>query len=510
MADAFSWVGFVLVNLGFITLISWGASSYWVLGFVLTALYTVLLVVAARYCERQTAGTHREDNDSSNETQTSRNLDSRANLLYALAVLSLGVTGFFLPVNLFSDDCYVERYDNDQGYWKTDVDSLPSGVRGWARGRSSATPFASYMYLESYGVTLFGGVTGDAEMVLIRVQDGGKPQQYNQYTYPREFVLVEDKSCFVAKQRSLLCTDGVNFDAITTPFDAISSRLVYEGLYWFQAYPDKGSGNPIFSLDPVQMNLTSYSTLETDDPPSECPSWKARAWLALVVSALPILVASIALWKRGVPSMSMLVYVGLTLVYLSLYSALDPQSYDHSWNWWCSLSGLAWMVFLCYRRLVHDESHIWGIVPAGMAFAYGMTVLLLDKGDTFLMWLALNLLCFAPLLGMGAAVNSAFLLTLGTLGLLMDAGRFAGFVGVKAPDSLYVPIVSMVFALAGMAIGILGIQFRKIQPRIHERVQGWVQRLRRETVVVGQDEGAGTVEAALLSQEEDVETTPLA
>lgn len=133
MADAFSWVGFILVNLGCITLISWGASNYWVFGFVLTALYTVLLAAAARYCQRSSTEEENRDNDDPIESQLA--FDSRASLLYALTVLSLGVTGFFLPVNIFGDSCYVDPYATDQGYWHIDYGTLPpQGPKMGSRG----------------------------------------------------------------------------------------------------------------------------------------------------------------------------------------------------------------------------------------------------------------------------------------------------------------------------------------------------------------------------------------
>jgi len=207
-----------------------------------------------------------------------------------------------------------------------------------------------------------------------------------------------------------------------------------------------------------------------------------------------------------------MVYVAITVTYMSIYAAIYPRNYYLSWDWWCSLSGLAWMMILCYSRLLHDESLTWGIVTAGTAFVYVMCFVLLDVGDIFVMWLALNLLCFAPVIGIGAAANSVYLLTLGTLGFLMDAARFAMFVGDNAPDNFYVPMVSVVFAIAGIAIGILGIQFRKMQPYIHGRAQAWIQRS-NEIVLEG---GEGTAaEEPLLPQEDEhdedqEETTPLA
>ena len=52
--SAFAWISAILVNIGFISFICWGATSFWPIGFVLSALYTFLLINLAQWLERDT------------------------------------------------------------------------------------------------------------------------------------------------------------------------------------------------------------------------------------------------------------------------------------------------------------------------------------------------------------------------------------------------------------------------------------------------------------------------
>lgn len=137
-SNTFAWVGAVLVNFGYCTLIWWGTSTKWSLGFILAALYAAVLFGLANYIYRkennlgadvvhpplQEAILEDQEQDVSGEPEV-ENTESRSStaqsqqdesalgrttsvlvsLLFGLAVIALGVTGSFLPVNLFAD-CY--------------------------------------------------------------------------------------------------------------------------------------------------------------------------------------------------------------------------------------------------------------------------------------------------------------------------------------------------------------------------------------------------------------------
>lgn len=71
----FAWVGAILVNIGFVALITWGASTLWPLGFVLCAIYTVCLYELAIWLRRQ----ENEENITENleQQQSSHSVDNQ-------------------------------------------------------------------------------------------------------------------------------------------------------------------------------------------------------------------------------------------------------------------------------------------------------------------------------------------------------------------------------------------------------------------------------------------------
>ena len=63
---AFGWASFILVNVAFVCLVSWGASTAWLIGFGACTVYTILLFVLA-YCldHRGSGGTTNVDDGES-------------------------------------------------------------------------------------------------------------------------------------------------------------------------------------------------------------------------------------------------------------------------------------------------------------------------------------------------------------------------------------------------------------------------------------------------------------
>jgi len=135
-STTFAWVGAILVNFGYCTLIWWGTSTKWPLGFTLAAVYAAVLFGLANYFYRkednrgddvvylplQEAIQEEQEPSGQPEVEPTESRSSTApsqqgestperttsvlvSLLFGLAVIALGVTGSFLPVNLFAD-CY--------------------------------------------------------------------------------------------------------------------------------------------------------------------------------------------------------------------------------------------------------------------------------------------------------------------------------------------------------------------------------------------------------------------
>jgi hypothetical protein len=147
--QTFAWVGAIIVNIAFISIIAWGASTIWWIGFLISVVYTAMLFGLAWMVDKKSGwdvapaahnsssandengGEHscmeNSDGSSAVHSETEHvvvavpadlsirrsnsvriNPEARmpvlANLLYGLFTLALGVTGYFLPMNLF--DCY--------------------------------------------------------------------------------------------------------------------------------------------------------------------------------------------------------------------------------------------------------------------------------------------------------------------------------------------------------------------------------------------------------------------
>ena len=122
---SFAWVGTVLVNIAFISLISWGAATLWPLGCALCSLYAFALFSLARYVDEHQnsrVGTlpvpQEEEHVENRRTDVHPKYPILVSLLYGLAVIAMGVTGSFLSDNLFS--CSHDSSEPDSyGEWKS-------------------------------------------------------------------------------------------------------------------------------------------------------------------------------------------------------------------------------------------------------------------------------------------------------------------------------------------------------------------------------------------------------
>merc|ERR1712176_1684563 len=80
-----TWVSFVLINGSFIALTSWASSVNWPQGFAYSMLYCIALLVVPYYLRRRNGG-----RDS-----------ILTSLLFPMAIISIAVTGLYLPVFVF-------------------------------------------------------------------------------------------------------------------------------------------------------------------------------------------------------------------------------------------------------------------------------------------------------------------------------------------------------------------------------------------------------------------------
>mmetsp|Transcript_36962 Transcript_36962/g.66490 ORF Transcript_36962/g.66490 Transcript_36962/m.66490 type:complete len:619 (+) Transcript_36962:241-2097(+) len=243
--STFAWVGVILVNAAFISFIAWGASTIWWFGFAISIVYTLILFYLARFVDRKsgwdTNDTHSEPGSLHDEVDVripddadaddadagyaasrssgGRSMPLLANLLYGLFALSLGVTGYFLPVNIFycsGDKSYPYQ---PPGLWTTNVTALPSDVQDWASSTDEYNQYlqyASFIYIPGENVTLFQGSAADsasggagrhglwAAPASVFPSESAAPINFPGIQNPSQFILPGNgKACFSAYKQSL-------------------------------------------------------------------------------------------------------------------------------------------------------------------------------------------------------------------------------------------------------------------------------------------------------------------
>jgi hypothetical protein len=416
--SAFAWTGAIVVNVAFLSLITWGATTYWLLGFGLCLVYTILLFGLALWLDQRSFYNDHDDGDGVSQDATvpsytqirSDSIRERTNqgnenehaatmvqsettrpilvsILYGLAVVSLGASGFFLPVNLLHCGDVNPPTRND-AHWVTNISALPKQVQAWAAKSNDNDSLDrgdgdSFVYLPYSGVTLFQGHQDGLQNKCTAAQraDGNRgtvvwaSQPYSilhrveeppicfNISYPSEFKLVSDKeACFVAVPpssptpvRYVHCSDGKSIkqaksanllpdvDCPEMPHNLISSL---DGVLWYKkGYDFDERGQPIFSLDFTSMQEIIHSTFQKQNSSSssdnngpipkwsdeDCTSWIPRlaAIATVFASAVPMVLVSIALWcKRQVPSMSITTFLGLTVMAFSIFMAVVGITFD--------------------------------------------------------------------------------------------------------------------------------------------------------------------------------------
>ena len=491
----FAWVGAIVVNIAFISIIAWGASTIWYVGFLISIVYATMLFSLARTVDKKSgwdvvaAGTiSANDNDnenslndseensdgnsvehnetdnvvvavaadpdgvprrssriarmpgSNNATTSERRMPVLANLLYGLFTLALGVTGFFLPMNLYYCGPYTSS--TATGQWSTDISTLPSDdVRAWA---SSTQPHelsrATFVFISNSAggernSTLFQGSDASSNHPQTLWSAGGEPPiNFPQIQNPSHFITTGTGwACFagidampssisnqkyphsipISKSSLIGCSNGTvvrTTDLTQYTFQGPYDFFIDSSTLWFKDYPpyQTGSGTLVYSIDnfdrmEVQLHSTytksksmQYTPIEYSTRPDlygaevevvttndDDSCWTRQSVLAIFVSAVPTTVASVLLWlKRKAPSSAITSYIGLSAFVYFLYLAIvgNENNVNGFWGWWLSISGALYLAILC--DLTHCKRHIarcpliWGINVSALAFFVGMIFLM--------------------------------------------------------------------------------------------------------------------------------------
>ena len=149
--EVLSWIGAILVNMAFITIISVSAYETFFGGFVACIIYTILLFVSAMYLEKKLFD---------NETP------SLIGLLYGLGILALATSGLLFTIALlpYSCDYNDDGFDACETIWvqkqaianifTSVLPLIASSVIMWRRRYIPACGFTTYLGVGMFGVAL--------------------------------------------------------------------------------------------------------------------------------------------------------------------------------------------------------------------------------------------------------------------------------------------------------------------------------------------------------------------
>jgi hypothetical protein len=575
--QAFAWVSALIINVAFVSLIAWGASTVWYVGFVLSAVYTVILFGLARFIDGKSQWDQMDDGvadesmvdaaacsqpshhceeavdvavpavivegDHRNPPPSLRRMPVLPNLLYGLFALALGVTGYFLPMNLYN--CYDFGYSaNPQsGRWSTDLSSLPPNVRQWAEAVSSYNPNPTFAFLSGQNTTLFQGSDEDSNPTLWMATGRKEPIHFEEIQNPSQFVLTGSGfACFSAfgdgaprsgngyETKSVVgCSDGTSVETTMRGIYELQSPhdfYVDNRTLWFKdlgLYDGRyGDGAIIYSIGnytSMQMEMHSTYTPPDNDADSEThpDCFRKQSTVAIFVSALPVVVSSVLLWiGRSAPSASITTYVGVSSAALFIYMAIVEEYYDMTefWGYWLSISGALYVLILadlthCKRRMA-EPPLVWGVNFGSLAFFVGMilSTKIYELGNA-LPWILFNVLAMLPLALLGIAYNQVFLLVLCAVGWIMTTVRIASAISDALFDTAQVPIYFIVLAISGLLIAAAGWGLNKHQDRMRGVLVGRLERIslsRRIFPVESVTEGVSTEQHPVVLETDAVVT----
>ncbi|KAL7480484.1 hypothetical protein ACHAW6_006175 [Cyclotella cf. meneghiniana] len=193
--QTFAWVGAIIVNAAFISIIAWGASTIWYVGFILSAIYTAILLGLAWVVDKKSAWdavpTNDDDfsydlctcndglqietglsvpprkNESSRSIIKERRMPVLANFLYGLFAVSLSVTGFFIPVNIYScdldddsDDCW--RKQSIVFLFVRAIPILLASILLWIKRNAPSMAITCYLGLSDVAISLCVAIVGQS------------------------------------------------------------------------------------------------------------------------------------------------------------------------------------------------------------------------------------------------------------------------------------------------------------------------------------------------------------
>lgn len=187
----------------------------------------------------------------------------------------------------------------------------------------------------------------------------------------------------------------------------------------------------------------------------------------------------------GVPSMPIMLYVGLSAAAASVTLAFVPLNDNmivfDIMKWFCTILGYLGLFALTLLHLSHHgrESPVtWGLNVSGLSSFVGLvfvTEIFSNGSDAVVSWLLFTIFTVLPLMFFGVVTTRMLLLFLGALGSLFDVYWISHLLTETLLDGIVpAPLVQFLFLGAvGIGVGALGFFVQHRQERVQAWVEGW-------------------------------------
>ncbi len=525
-ATALSWVGGILINVAFISLITWGGAMLWLFGLFLCAVYATCLGVSW-HCLRK-----REDVPQ-----------VALDLLMMMCVLGACACGMIISLNAIGCRAVVGLgYDPnmDSSTWIFPPAATEStAVRAWALN-ATRTSGASFAHASGVG-TLFAANDGALansydDIVHLAPSSGAAPSRVASaasLTQPDFFVNVGGRVCLTARVAAptascATCTAScvaclaadvtsapsiVHRADLSNPRDLLVDASTGTPTLWFKdnapfgASPDAGvvyRADATLSSAALASTSSNGATAPPPPPPGmsdPCPDregsnrWQAFGFLML--ATLPLLVASALLWwKLRVASTLFGIYLGTSALCVTIYVLSAPRA-EHVGTllrWWFPFFSGLWLLGFgalgVLRRL--DVGPLKWAINVGCIGYFGGVHALVEVPfvwDEAWRWVVYTLVLVAPLMLLAVVQRAASWLPLALScgGLLLDIFRLADLITDLVPDETARALIRFVMLGAG-GVGVVfgGWWYNKNSSMITAEAErlvtscGCCARLRRE------------------------------
>jgi len=328
----------------------------------------------------------------------------------------------------------------------------------------------------------------------------------------------------------LYCTDGISVDAFRSHENSFDLFAGDDGKLWFRMSKTSlysKNDEMIYSLNPDTMETTAHTVIKDSGEESlsedfvgaeeilalECdPEFVDRrvALFSVFVGIIPTLIVSLFIWfKLYIPTMPITTYFSATWFILVVQILFPSSQVFYSLfdvvNWWFVLSSGFWLLalFLFYlTNRVTKTTLTWTINFTAVVFFISMFVVTeVFSNSSWLGWIIINVVSFAPLIFVGIVSDQNFLIVLGAIGIFVDVGKIGASIGNG--DSI--PVYFLLFGVSGIGLGYFGLILNKyqqvIQSVVKNKAESWFGSIRKDSVNIIDTEMAVVETGVIITDE---------